>query len=124
MVGVFAIFATSRIVGLQQFGLGLGVAVLIDATIIRVVLLPATMKILGGANWYLPSWLDWLPRVSADERGRTTTRPAAQYADGGRLNVQLILIECTVFGRGPDSSGPWRWDNHREIALTFMSKSL
>jgi uncharacterized membrane protein YdfJ with MMPL/SSD domain len=82
MVGVFAIFATSRIVGLQQFGLGLGVAVLIDATIIRVVLLPATMKILGDANWYLPSWLDWLPRVSADERGRTTTRPAAQYADG------------------------------------------
>ena len=82
MVGVFAIFATSRIVGLQQFGLGLGVAVLIDATIIRVVLLPATMKSLGDANWYLPSWLDWLPRVSADERGRTTTRPAAQYADG------------------------------------------
>ena len=82
MVGVFAIFATSRILGLQQFGLGLGVAVLIDATIIRVVLLPATMKILGDANWYLPSWLDWLPRVSTDERGRATTRPAAQYADG------------------------------------------
>ena len=64
MVAVFAAFATSRILGLQQFGLGLAVAVLIDATIIRVVLLPASMKLLGDWNWYLPRWLDWLPRVT------------------------------------------------------------
>ena len=69
MVGVFSTFATSRILGLQQFGLGLGVAVLIDATLIRVVLLPATMKLLGDWNWYLPSWLDWLPKVSAEGHG-------------------------------------------------------
>ena len=55
MVGVFGAFALGSIVGLQQFGLGLGVAVLIDATVIRSVLLPATMKLLGDANWYLPS---------------------------------------------------------------------
>ena len=68
MVGVFGAFATSRILGLQQFGLGLGVAVLIDATVIRVILLPASMKLLGDTNWYLPHWLDWLPRVAPQER--------------------------------------------------------
>ncbi|MDA1128678.1 MAG: MMPL family transporter [Chloroflexi bacterium] len=67
MVGVFAAFATSRILGLQQFGLGLAVAVFIDATVIRVVLLPATMKLLGKWNWYLPAWLGWLPKVTAEE---------------------------------------------------------
>ena len=64
MVGVFAAFATSRILGLQQFGLGLAVAVLIDATVIRVILLPASMKLLGRWNWYLPGWLEWLPQVT------------------------------------------------------------
>ena len=68
MVGVFGAFATSRILGLQQFGLGLAVAVLIDATVIRVILLPASMKLLGDANWYLPQWLDWLPKVAPEER--------------------------------------------------------
>ena len=76
MVGVFGTFATSRILGLQQFGLGLGVAVLIDATVIRVVLLPASMKLLGDANWYLPRWLDWLPRVAPEE---PTPEPAQPY---------------------------------------------
>ena len=48
-------------------GLGLGVAILIDATIIRSVLLPASMKLLGDRNWYLPSWLEWLPKVGSAE---------------------------------------------------------
>ncbi len=67
MVGVFGAFATSRVLPLQQFGLGLGVAVLIDATVIRVVLLPATMKLLGEWNWYMPSWLNWLPKITQEE---------------------------------------------------------
>jgi uncharacterized membrane protein YdfJ with MMPL/SSD domain len=50
----------------KQLGVGLAVAVLIDATIIRGVLLPATMKLLGDWNWYLPKWLEWLPRVSPE----------------------------------------------------------
>ena len=75
MVGVFGAFATSRFLGLQQFGLGLGVAVLIDATVIRVVLLPASMKLLGNWNWYMPSWLGWLPRISQEERGSTDDDP-------------------------------------------------
>ena len=66
MVVVFGAFATSRILGFKQLGIGLSVAILIDATIIRAVLLPASMKLLGDRNWYLPSWLEWLPRVSPE----------------------------------------------------------
>ena len=66
VVGVFGTFAVMRDVDGQQFGIGLGVAVLIDATIIRSVLLPATMKLLGDRNWYLPKWLDWLPKVGTE----------------------------------------------------------
>jgi uncharacterized membrane protein YdfJ with MMPL/SSD domain len=67
MVGVFAIFATLSIMMFKQFGVGLAVAILIDATIVRGVLLPATMKLLGERNWYLPAWLEWLPRLEGDE---------------------------------------------------------
>jgi uncharacterized membrane protein YdfJ with MMPL/SSD domain len=63
MVAVFAIFATLSTLDIKQMGVGLAVAVLIDATIIRGVLLPATMKLLGDWNWYLPRGLRWLPRV-------------------------------------------------------------
>ena len=63
MVAVFSIFATLGIVDLKQFGVGLAVAVLIDATLVRAVLLPATMKMLGKWNWYLPRRLDWLPKL-------------------------------------------------------------
>ncbi len=76
MVGVFGTFALARDVNGQQFGVGLGVAVLIDATIIRSVLLPASMKLLGDWNWYLPKWLDWLPNVGGDE----ATEPSAATA--------------------------------------------
>jgi len=63
MVAVFAGFAAGPLVGLQQMGFGLAVAVALDATIVRTVLVPATMKLLGNRNWYLPSWLEWLPQV-------------------------------------------------------------
>jgi RND superfamily putative drug exporter len=61
MVGVFAIFGTLQAMIFKQFGVGLAAAILIDATIIRAILLPASMKLLGDWNWYLPSWLEWLP---------------------------------------------------------------
>jgi RND superfamily putative drug exporter len=66
MVAVFAIFATLGAMEFKQLGVGLAVAVLIDATIVRAVLLPATMKLLGDWNWYLPKRLGWLPRVEAE----------------------------------------------------------
>jgi RND superfamily putative drug exporter len=69
MVSVFAIFATLSLVIFKELGVGLAVAVFIDATLVRAVLLPATMKLLGDWNWYLPRWLEWLPHVSPDGAG-------------------------------------------------------
>jgi RND superfamily putative drug exporter len=63
MVAVFAGFAAGRLVELQQTGFGLAVAVLIDATLVRSVLVPAAMRLLGRWNWYLPRWLGWLPQL-------------------------------------------------------------
>ena len=84
MVGIFGTFALGRSVEMQQMGIGLGVAILIDATIIRSVLLPASMKLLGDRNWYLPKWLDWLPKVGSDEPSRPTSaiRDALPAASG------------------------------------------
>ena len=59
---------------LKEFGVGLAAAVLIDATIVRAVLLPAAMKLLGDKNWYLPRWLEWMPQV------RHELQPAATPA--------------------------------------------
>jgi RND superfamily putative drug exporter len=66
MVAVFGGFAAGRLVVLQQMGFGLAVAVLIDATIVRSVLVPAAMRLLGARNWYLPTWLQWLPDLRVD----------------------------------------------------------
>jgi uncharacterized membrane protein YdfJ with MMPL/SSD domain len=63
MIAVFGVFATLSLVVFKELGIGLGVAVLIDATIVRAVLLPASMTLLGDWNWYLPSWLEWLPHI-------------------------------------------------------------
>ena len=67
MVAVALIFAFTRDIGLQQFGFALAVAILIDATVIRAFVLPTTMKLLGEWNWYLPSWLEWLPEIKMGE---------------------------------------------------------
>jgi RND superfamily putative drug exporter len=74
MVAVFAIFAWLPMLDIKQMGVGLAVAVLLDATVIRGILLPATMKLLGDWNWYLPKGLNWLPRPHA---ARTAARRAA-----------------------------------------------
>ncbi|WNO71670.1 MMPL family transporter [Streptomyces sp. AM8-1-1] len=67
MVAVFAIFGTLSMQSMKQMGVGLAAAVLIDATIIRGVLLPAVMALLGEKNWYFPKWLRWLPDMTHDE---------------------------------------------------------
>jgi putative drug exporter of the RND superfamily len=76
MVAVFSGFAAGRLVPLQQMGFGLAVAVFIDATIVRSVLVPASMKLLCARNWYLPRWLQWLPRLNVEE-----TRPSAEVPE-------------------------------------------
>jgi RND superfamily putative drug exporter len=78
MVGAFAIFATLPILDMKQMGVGLAAAVLIDATIVRGVLLPSSMKLLGDWNWYLPSWLEWLPKL--ERRSAAPPEPAPMAA--------------------------------------------
>jgi uncharacterized membrane protein YdfJ with MMPL/SSD domain len=68
MVGVFSIFATLPIIDMKEMGIGLAAAVLIDATLVRGVLLPATMRLLGDWNWYLPRWLEWLPALEHEPK--------------------------------------------------------
>ena len=62
-VAVFWGFSTGSLIGLQQMGFGLGMAILVDATIVRCVMVPASMTLLGKWNWYLPIWLEWVPNV-------------------------------------------------------------
>jgi RND superfamily putative drug exporter len=79
MVAVFSIFATLSQLDLKQAGFGLAVAILIDATIIRGVLLPATMTLLGERNWYLPRRLEWLPQLHTPmPRSTSQLEPATQ----------------------------------------------
>jgi RND superfamily putative drug exporter len=80
MVGVFSIFATLSQIEMKQLGVGLAAAILIDATLVRAVLLPATMKLLGDWNWYLPRWLGWLPRVGMEGQGSRRSEPATAEA--------------------------------------------
>jgi uncharacterized membrane protein YdfJ with MMPL/SSD domain len=76
MVCVFSLFGTLSSLELKQAGVGLAAAVLIDATLIRGVLLPATMKLLGDANWYLPRRLNWLPKLAHEPAGEGELRPS------------------------------------------------
>ena len=94
----------------KQFGVGLATAVLIDATIVRAVLLPATMKLLGDWNWYLPRWLEWLPRLERyepepDDRARSVEPAPVPVGERKRVFtpgriVGLVLIGLVVLGLG------------------------
>jgi uncharacterized membrane protein YdfJ with MMPL/SSD domain len=79
MVVVFSVFVTLQLVIIRQLGFGLAVAVFLDATVIRSVLLPATMRLLGEWNWWLPGFLGWLPRVTIE--GATDDDDSAPVAD-------------------------------------------
>ncbi|MBX9393793.1 MMPL family transporter [Streptomyces sp. TRM72054] len=87
MVAVFAIFGTLSMQSMKQMGVGLAAAVLIDATIIRGVLLPAVMALLGERNWYLPKWLNRLPDLTHDEAPEAITHKAAAADEGEPVRV-------------------------------------
>jgi uncharacterized membrane protein YdfJ with MMPL/SSD domain len=74
IVAVFLGFAMGDLVMFQQMGLGVAVALLLDATVVRSVLVPAAMTLLGERNWYLPRWLDWLPHVEVEGHEPAATR--------------------------------------------------
>jgi RND superfamily putative drug exporter len=95
MVGVFSIFATLPILDMKEFGIGLAAAVLIDATIIRAVLLPASMKLLGRRNWYLPNWLGWLPKLEHHTESMLQPVPAA---------AKQTQLQPPTTGSGPPSA--------------------
>ena len=67
IIAVFLGFASGELVSFQQMGFGVAIALLIDATIVRLVVIPAAMQLLGERNWYLPSWLEWLPHVEIED---------------------------------------------------------
>jgi putative drug exporter of the RND superfamily len=85
MVAVFAIFVTLSTLDIKQMGFGLAAAILIDSTVIRAVLLPAAMQLLGEWNWYLPRWLDWLPRLD---------HGSAEPADGPSAERKLPVLSA------------------------------
>ncbi|MFE2276878.1 MMPL family transporter [Streptomyces sp. NPDC059454] len=87
MVAVFGIFGTLSMQSMKQMGVGLAAAVLIDATIIRGVLLPAVMALLGERNWYLPKWLHRMPDLTHDESPEAVAPPASRDDEGERVPV-------------------------------------
>ncbi len=93
MVAVFTGFAGGRLGPLQQMGFGLAVAVFMDATIVRTLLVPAGMRLLGDWNWYLPKWLEWLPKINVE--GHEPTR-----------EEQVVLPELEPVGSDGNGSHP------------------
>ncbi|HIN38219.1 MAG TPA: hypothetical protein EYM77_11315 [Dehalococcoidia bacterium] len=105
MVAVFWGCFTGSLIGLQQMGFGLGMAILLDATIVRCVMIPASMKFLGKWNWYLPSWLEWVPNV------RFEPAEAAAPVASGRLVVTAdpnLSNEGAWQCRAPSCFEAWR----------------
>ena len=88
MVAVFAAFATGRIAGLQQMGFGLAIAVLLDATIVRSILVPSAMKLLDYRNWYLPKWLQWLPKLDVEGHGAAEEEPVLVPGEVQRVGAR------------------------------------
>ncbi len=86
MVAVFSGFALGDLVPLQQMGFGLAIAVLLDATIVRSILVPATMRLLGDYNWYLPKWLEWLPHIEIEGH------EAALEGSGPASDVEAVEV--------------------------------
>ena len=84
IIAVFAGFAAGDLVSFQQMGFGVAIALLIDATIVRLVVIPAAMQLLGERNWYLPSWLEWLPHLEIEDPALSAGQaaPAASREPG------------------------------------------
>jgi RND superfamily putative drug exporter len=119
MVAVFVGFAQAHSVVLQQMGFGLAVAILIDATLIRSLLVPAVMQKLGRFNWWLPSFLDWLPRLAVETPGGQKQTAATVYIHraqpgGGSLSAHFTEVDSSKFsspssrGAGPHKDNPGR----------------
>ena len=117
IVAVFSGFARGDLIMFQQMGFGVAVALLIDATIIRSVVLPSAMKLLGEWNWYLPRWLEWLPRLQVEgastSRGPgSRNRAAASGSTCARVTRAPIAPEVGL-GSDPGCARRRRWYGRR-----------
>ena len=108
MVAVFGGFALGDMVMFQQMGFGLAVAVLLDATIVRSILVPATMTILGKVNWYLPKWLDWVPNVSLGEGASIPAKPARESTKPGFSPKQPMPTTLAVQVQELELPSQWK----------------
>ena len=107
MVVVFAEFATQSSLDMKQMGVGLAFAIFVDATIIRGVLLPATMKLLGDWNWYLPRWLQWIPELDLEgtrsRRAARTPRASPAWLNGGAKPVPAVCCKSRLSFQMPST---------------------
>jgi RND superfamily putative drug exporter len=85
IVVVFAGFATGQLVAFQEMGFGIAVALALDATVVRLLLIPAAMRLLGERNWYLPRWLAWLPNLQVEGRHEPEEPADAPHDDAPKL---------------------------------------
>lgn len=95
MVAVFGGFAMGVLVAMQQFGFGLAVAVFVNATIVRSVLVTASMRLLGDWNWYLTKWQEWLPNIAVGEGSSEELRPAGQPTEAHPV-YQPLAVQVLV----------------------------
>ena len=100
MVAVFAGFASGKLVMFEQMGFGLGVAILLDATLVRLLLVPSAMSLLGKANWYLPRWLEWLPRLTIE----STPLPLPAVASTDRSGTDRSVAGSAGASRAPTAT--------------------
>ncbi|WP_259312937.1 MMPL family transporter [Capillimicrobium parvum] len=103
IVVVFTGFATGELVGFQQMGFGVAIALLVDATIVRTVVIPAVMQLLGDRNWYLPRWLEWLPSVNVEGQAVAAAPVAARLdavGDAGQRATAQAAEPAVANGAG------------------------
>jgi RND superfamily putative drug exporter len=93
IVVVFAGFATGQLVSFQQMGFGIAIALLLDATLVRLLLIPAAMRLLGERNWYMPRWLDWLPDLQVEGAPAPAT-PDPKWAPGAVVQHRPAPVEA------------------------------
>ena len=92
MVAVFGGFALDPLSMFQQMRFGLAVAVILDATVIRMVLVPASMELLGDRNWYFPSWLEWIPEISIEGAPRSAPPAAPAATSEGTISQEPVGV--------------------------------
>jgi uncharacterized membrane protein YdfJ with MMPL/SSD domain len=92
IIVVFAGFASGQLVGFQEMGFGIAIALAIDATLVRLLLIPAAMRLLGERNWYLPRWLNWLPDLRIEAPRPKTPRAGAPHDDATKPPPESVPL--------------------------------